>query len=241
MRITNKIFLLMSLLIVVVGATFGLYVKNTFVNDLYFNESDFKGLKFQYCEDLNNDFNNSIKDFNELNENSPYTISVEVSGERIKYSLGIRTTVKVLNIFKDDSSTIKKGDTIFIFEPCAIQANHCYSTNGYIPMVENKQYVVFLKDIIKPSWYKYKNEEEKKCFIPSSIFYGKYTFNDKTKSIKIKSGNNDISCMQLLDYDLALLDGYTIMKHEQLNCKYEDIISRYDKIKKDVLKYINKS
>ncbi|MDV3428576.1 MAG: hypothetical protein LIR50_16415 [Bacillota bacterium] len=240
MRISNKVFTAIILFLVMLGLFIGLYTKSTFVNDLNFNASNFKKINFQYDVDINKIFNNNINDFDNLKCNSPYIISVKPTGERIKYNMGLRTSVKVLNVYKDDEKMIKKGDTIYIFEPLVISTNICISNSGSTPMVNNREYVGCLKNIIKPPWYKYRNIIEKRSFIPSSIFYGKFLLNEATKSTKIDFGKSDIKCQELLNYDLVLLNEDSPLKGSEFFYKYDEVVKTYDKIKQNLKAFVLK-
>ncbi|WP_088225749.1 hypothetical protein [Desulfosporosinus sp. FKB] len=244
MKISNRIFIIIITFIILISSLFSLYIKNTFANDLLFNDTNYNNLKFTYLFDLNGDFDNSIENFNELKKISPYIISVKLTSEdKTKFSMALRDTVQILKVFKGDGEQhLKQGDIINIFEPIIIRGQMLYANSGYIPMQKNKEYVLFLKDIIKPSWYQYKSEDGRKSFVPSSIFYGKFILDKDTQIMKVDYGDTYIPIDQINNYDLVLLKNSNQIKNIELK-QYDadNVINKYKQIKKDLATYVDES
>lgn len=219
--------------IIILGLSSSIYFKNTFIDDLNFSDKDFNDLNYVYHVDLNNDFDNSVTNLNELKEKSQYIISVKVTDEyKTKYSMALKCPVQVLKILKDDNEKIKEGEIIYIYEPIIVKRTLCYSNSGYVPMKNNTEYILFLKDIFKPDWY----DNENKLFIPASIFYGKFNLSIDTKIKKIQSQQSGIPFNKMLDYDLILLEnGENIKVPKDYSYKVDDIIDIYNIIKEELI------
>ncbi|SDI58008.1 hypothetical protein [Desulfosporosinus hippei] len=221
--------------IIILGLSSSVYFKNTFINDLNFADKDFNDLNYVYYVDLNNDFDNSITNFNELKEKSQYIISVKVTDEyKTRYSMALKCPVQVMKIFKNDKEKIKEGEIIYIYEPVIVKRKSCYSNSGYVPMKNNEEYILFLKDTLKPDWY----DNESKLFIPASIFYGKFNLSIDTQIKKIQSQQSGIPFNKILDYDLILLvNGENIIAPNNKDYSYrvDNIVNIYNKIKEELI------
>jgi len=70
----------------------------------------------------------------------------------------ILSKVESLNVYK--GLNIKKGDIIYIYEPNYFINNSYMAMYGYNLMVNNNEYVFFLKKLQVPDGYRYKEKKK---------------------------------------------------------------------------------
>lgn len=227
----NKLFLglLSVLLFLAIGV--GLFTRFSFIEEdvnvasLMQKENQ---IRVQLMEDpqfVSIYFNNQLKDFSQLKDQSDIIVKVKVTNDRENHFQAILSKVRVTKVYKGE---VKQGDSIYLYEPSSFHKSESYSsTGGYNIMLDNQEYIVFLNHLKKPEGYQYKDREAI-SFVPISSYFGKYPVNSKeiTPLISKEIETSDIETMysKVKDYDILttqneMLKKYQSFKNEALNMK----------------------
>lgn len=131
--------------------------------------------------------------------------------------------VKILEIYKNEEG-IDLGGNIYIYEPAYphVESGEVCLDGGYIPMIENKEYIVLLKPLKVPQGYQM-SKKEAKSFMYCSLGFGKYCSENLSPYIISDKSNNQL--------ELKDLEGYNIMIDNKNLDKYNTFVSMMSKYK----------
>ncbi len=165
-------------------------------------------------------FNNELSNFTQLRDQSDIIVKVKVTNERQNYMNALLSGVKVTEIYKGNG--IKKGDRIYIYEPSCFNRGVYTGIGGYNIMLENDEYILFLKHLTIPKGYKYKNNEAI-TFLPVSSYFAKYPLisNEVTQTLveNAEIKYNKIKDFEILTTNKDILALYQSLKNEVLQIK----------------------
>lgn len=183
MRILKKFFPAVILILIVVSfalaSAYGKTVKSSFWDNVEFDQylkkygEDLRVQSDTYPYDEDYDLyggGEKIQNFKELTKNSDLIVRGKLSSgyERKIFSECIFSEVEILKCYKGN---VKQGDSIHLFEPvnCTGFGNPMLCEEGYLPMTENQEYILFLRKV-KNSHF----SSDQYIYLPVSITYGKY-------------------------------------------------------------------
>lgn len=162
---------------IVLATIYGSCVKKSYNDDTdfykYINNQSLEVMYYYYPFDKNYDIygeGDIISKFSDLENFSDVIIrgTLDYSAKRDIYVECILTQVQVQECYKGNLS---KNDKIKIFEPvnCTGIDNVMLCSEGYAPMTNDAQYILYLKQV-KNSLF----GENQYLYVPVSIKYGKY-------------------------------------------------------------------
>lgn len=236
---STKIYFSIIAFIMIVFIVFGFFVKNSRKGERDFNsllkKIDLDNIVVYDMEDINQHFDNGISDLSALESKSDLIAKVKVDSnfERKLYLESVKTRLKVLEVYKENknvSKDVSKDDYIYIHEtlnmPYFSPIDNIYGQNmnclqGYLFLKEDKEYIVFLKHLLKHENYNY-SKEESITFIPVSTRYFNY-------------GEQ----LPVLVDEKAIYEGKILYKEVKNNIAFftnKNLFERYFDIKKEVEK-----
>lgn len=167
-------------------------------------------------------FDNDIDDYDELFGKSDLIVVGKVEGKREVYNQAYKTKFRIHKIIKDESS-VNLPETIYVFEPSLFNFDAYEVGSGYNLMLDNTDYILFLKHLEVPEGYHYKKDEAI-TFLPVSSCFGKYALNDRRREEVIPSEEGltyqDVKDMGLLAGKQDIVDTYNAIKY-QINEKVD--------------------
>ncbi|MDR3595878.1 hypothetical protein [Clostridium sp.] len=218
----NRLLIIIYCLILVLCISIGIFTRKSFYGNTSLpmsNNLDNLTLCVSSSDTSNIYFDNNIKDYDDLKQKSDIIVKVRLSGERKSLSGTILSKVEILSVYK--GTDVKKSDIIYIYEPCFFINNTYNSVDGYNMMVENNDYVVFLKHLKIPEGYKYKGVEQI-SFMPVSTKYAKYNLS-----------NYENKAFEKNELDSTLLN-YKIIKNNDIITSQKADIDKYTSIKNNL-------
>lgn len=232
---STKIYFGVIAFIMIIFVVFGFFVKNSRKGEKDFNsllkKIDLDNIVVYDMEDINQHFDNDISDLSALESKSDLIAKVKVDSnfERKLYLESVKTRLKVLEVYKENKN-VSKDDYIYIHEtlnmPYFSPIDNIYGQNmnclqGYLFLKEDKEYIVFLKHLLKHENYNY-SKEESITFIPVSTRYFNY-------------GEQ----LPVLVDEKAIYEGKILYKEVKNNIAFftnKNLFERYFDIKKEVEK-----
>ncbi|MFL0194080.1 hypothetical protein ACJDU8_00525 [Clostridium sp. WILCCON 0269] len=228
MKKSKIVILILIISIIVSSIYFGVKTKQSFKDDMNFNNItwiDDMNVNILYEPNDNTDmsfaniyYNDKIDTVNDLNEKSILIAKVRPTdpNQRLNLLQTILTKVEILNVYKGN---YKKGEKIYIYEPSYIsllyktkQSTYA-SFNCYNLMLNDKEYIVFLKKPKYPNGYKLK-DREKISFMFINPLLGKYSVDsDKNTSLLSKEELNKIKYGSIKKYDIVTTSKETLDKY----------------------------
>ena len=174
-------------------------------------------------ESIDGYFDNDIDDYDELFDKSDLVVVGKVAGKREMYNQAIKAEFKVDKIIKNGPAA-QLSESIYVFEPSSFHFDSYDVVSGYNVMLDNTDYILFLKHLEVPDGYTYKNDESI-TFLPVSLYYGKYTLNDNHNEEIIQPNEGltykDVKDMGVLTEEKDIIDTYNTIK-SQINTEMND-------------------
>lgn len=173
-KINKHKFLTIIILIVII--LFGISINMKIHFNSIKQEVDENFTDFQFwATNTNVKYYDEVDSIEKLFDEAPIIAKVKMTGEKEYLNQCILSTVELINVYKNDSNLNLENKNIYIYEPVHVLQNNLtmYSTQGYIPMLKDEEYIVFLKSIKVPEGYKM-SEKEKISFIYYNAKWGKY-------------------------------------------------------------------
>lgn len=181
MEILNKIFVgifcIFLIGAIMIAGIYGAYIKNSFQDDVEYEEYlKTKDLKVQfhpYPYDENYDMyggREKIYNFSDLQKEADVIVKLRLNPD-FQRKIFRECIFSEADILKCYRGKIKEGEKIHLFEPvnCTGFGNPMLSEEGYSPMIENEEYIMFLKKV-KNSYF----SKDQYVYLPVSLTYGKY-------------------------------------------------------------------
>ncbi len=201
--------------LIIVALCFGLLTKKSFkkssTNLEFYNDA-----QVSLSDSIEGYFDNDIEGYDELFEKSDLIVVGKVAGKRETYNQAFKTKFKVNKIIKDDSAA-QLPKSIYVFEPSYFYFDSYDVASGYNIMLDNTDYILFLKHLDVPDGYTYKNDESI-TFLPVSSYYGKYTLNDNRNEEVIHPNEDltykDVKSMGVLTEEKDIIDTYNTIKSQ---------------------------
>ncbi len=212
--------------LILIALCFGLLTRKSFressVNlescgDAQVSLSEFNDPVVSEAIDIKKYFNNDIDDYDELFGKSDLIVAGKVEGKREVYNQALKTGFRIHNIIKDESS-VNLPETIYVFEPSLFYFDTYEVGSGYNLMLDDTEYILFLKHLEVPKGYKYKNDEAI-TFVPVSTYFSKYALNDNRKE-------------EVFHPDESLT--YKDVKNRGILAEKQDIVDTYNTIKDQI-------
>lgn len=215
----TKIYFLFLFITLLITIVFGIITKNSFKGNIYFkellSEDNLDDYQVQVYP-VNEYFDNNITDIHDLEKKSDLIAKVQVQENRKLFLQSTKTKVKIICKYYG-SDDYKEGSIIYIEEPSVFLKLDSLTydvTYGYQIMEDNKEYIVFLKNLEKVDNYKYKNDE-KYTFIPVSTLYAKYPLEKEDVKVieqsKVEQGEckyGDIKNNSILSFKLEEVEKF---------------------------------
>lgn len=232
MRIKGSLIIVIILIISIVFCIYigkktkESYIHNEFYIDFIKDENSLKVVNFPIDDNSDYDMydvfikSKDVNGFGDLEKNSDLIVKVKLnkSFKRRFYSFCM---ISEVNIIEVHSGNANKNDTISIFEPFFDwgDTDKLYSTDGYLPLQESAEYILFLK--------KMKNSRfgnDKYIYMPISTIFGKYGTNTSkpklyTQELVDGMANNFLYFKELKNQDVMLSD--KVIYDKFLNIKNE--------------------
>lgn len=170
-----------------------------------------------FCEDIHR--------FNDLYEKADLVVKGKVSGNRELFLQATKTKTELLHVYK--GTGVEKGECIYIYEPTTILYGLSYyeCMGGYMLMLDEEEYIMFLQHLKVPDSYKYKKDEEH-TYVPISTTFSKYSLSQEDHVAVV----DDFGEEQVLFRDT--------MKYEIIAAT-EEKKEKYIQLKQEVLKRLN--
>lgn len=126
-------------------------------------------------------------------------LKVTANNERTMYTECTLTTAKVLEVYQGNVS----GKTLSIFEPAYIDKHSVWTVGAYQLMEDNKEYIVFLREI-QCSLY----NGQKSVYLPTTTALSKYqcTQNRVTGKAYKRKEDKELNFNEVYSYDALILD-----------------------------------
>ncbi|WML37964.1 hypothetical protein RCG19_11965 [Neobacillus sp. OS1-2] len=223
MNRTIKIIYFISILLIVTAIIFGIKTKNSFKETkITLNSNEFKNANVSLHEEKPqiNYFNNGIKNYTELVNESDLIVTGTIDGQRKEYSAAIKTEFKINNVLENKSLVTNLPEKIYVFEPSYFNFDTYFIQNGYNIMQDNHEYILFLNHLKAPENYNYKSEESI-TFIPVSTYYGKFELKGSGISKVVLSNQaltyKDIKDQAIVTENQKIVDIYKKIKNKLTN------------------------
>ena len=202
-RIMPAITFLLLLVSIITLMVYGNTAKSSYVYDVDFNkwieDSETVVMYDYYPYDKNYDIygdGKNIKRFEDLESQSDLIVCghLDLSKPREEYVECVLSYFEVTDVFKGD---IEKENAIGIFEPINSTGmpGILLCGDGYAPMVEETEYILYLK--------KYKNihfGDSKYLYVPTSQRYGKYNVDSGILKLFSKDEFSDINTIKYSEW-----------------------------------------
>lgn len=223
MKRGNKILIIFMSAVLLMSVIVGIATRKSYSNNLDLGRrmQQADSLSFLDHDDfVKTYFDNNINGLSQLKEKSDVIVKVRATDDRQMISQTILSKVEILDVYK--GANLKEGDAIYIYEPNYFINNSYTAMYGYNLLVNNNEYVFFLKKLKVPDGYKYKGKE-KISYMPVSTIYSKYATNGeaKTEVVNTEELNLKFSFEMVEDMDIIIDD--------------ENILGKYNKMKEAVL------
>lgn len=209
-KLYKRFDIILILLLIIVLLVVSQKTKSSFQVTNLESETEINLMDFQvYNSNVNDIYYNKIDNADTIFNESPIIAKVKMTNEREYLNQCILSTVDIVKVYKN-TTNINLTNEMYIYEPTDVRSNELvmYTTNGYIPMISDNEYIVFLTPLKVPDGYRMSSVEEK-----SFMFYnaemGKVSVNklepyitgefDLTQMI-----NNLVSYKDLINYDVIL-------------------------------------
>ncbi|GKX66710.1 hypothetical protein [Inconstantimicrobium mannanitabidum] len=178
MKISNKLFIGIIIVFILSGLVTALFTR-TSITEFQFKDIFNKASTLQYYPYTDVKFSNgSFADINKVQDTNSiykYILKGKMTGKRkILYGTVI-TEIKVSKVLKGNL----KDETIYIYEPIAIENKSVWTFEGYNFIKPNKEYIFCLTDS--------KNKKEKNRYTFLNPFYGKFPLTYKEADFGIFS------------------------------------------------------
>ena len=224
----NKISLSIITLILIILVFIGVKTRVSFVyeNNLEYDWNNYK----IFDMNVNDIYYDKVDKVENVITNSFIIAKVKMTDEKQILNQCVLSKVEVINIYKNETNKyIDEDNDLYIYEPISVQNNtsSIYTTYGYIPMIENNEYMVFLKPLKVPKDYKM-SEKEEISFMYYNPIYGKKSVDDKL--YYINNDNKELELNDIINYDV-ILKSDTIDIYNEFN----QIINEYVKEKSSSL------
>lgn len=214
----NYIFIITFVLIVLSLIMTGVKTKKSFQ---YVEHENVDLINYKIFNNYSNQvYYDKLDNIEDIFNKTPIILKVKMTNEREVLNQTVLSTVIIEKVYKSEID-ISINDSIYLYEPITIQENtgSIYTTGGYIPMVENKEYIVFLKSLKIPDGYSM-SDKEKVSFMYYNPTYGKVSIENLEPYI-LKENDN----IELRD---ILINDIMINENEINNyLQYKDIILKY--------------
>lgn len=172
------------------------YTRQSFIDNTNYNESDINNFAVQINTNDFGWYNREIKTIDDLKQDSCLVVKVKTLDERkIKYKTML-SKVKILEVYKGDKNLVNEEVEVYEAVFPEQRSNNLISYNGCIPMVNDNEYILFLKSPIPSEGY---NEKE---YMYTSDKFAKYSLKENDCFIY----NKDIKFNEVSSYNIILSD-----------------------------------
>lgn len=224
----TKIYFFVVLGIILLCFAAGCFVRISFTGYGTFEEMEqaesLEDFRIQLRGSEEGSFSDSVEDYNSLAGKADFIAKVSATKDRVLSIYAVtKTKVVVREVYKGG---IKPGQEIFIYEPAGFSyaVSKYYDTQeGYQLMKEGEEYYVFLKKLKTAAGYRLP-DREKNAFLPVAALYSKFPVKPG------KLGLTDGGRLEEGEYSYGETKDLEIITSEQ------EVLSKYRKIKKEVLK-----
>ncbi|MGL4873920.1 MAG: hypothetical protein ACRC30_04635 [Clostridium sp.] len=177
----TRVYVWSILGIILISLLAGLYVKKSIVdievNDILTNSKEFK-LSNQSLINKKEEF----KSIDEIYNNSDLVIKGELSGKRKVLDGVVLSELSVKKTYKGECNEL-----IYIYEPVAIvgkNSGYVVLNDGYLPMIENREYIVALNEENFSSEFKFIKGQNSSYRISDNVM-GKFPISIDNNSFEI--------------------------------------------------------
>ncbi|OXM16587.1 hypothetical protein [Paenibacillus herberti] len=167
-------------------------------------------------------FDNTIQSVEDLSAKSELIIKAKPSNDRKNFTQAVRSMIEVLEVYKGNKQI--EGTNLYLFEPSHFYGKNYFSLGGYQLMQKDKEYILFLKSLKKPTNYSY-SEDEAKSYMPVSSYYGKFPIQH----------NNDSASYLLTRDELDNGIPYSKIQSWDVLTSKEEVLLRFIEIKQAVI------
>lgn len=154
----------------------------------------------------------------ELIAESETIISATSTDNHLMQEYSVLTEVIVNEVYKGDINLV--GQSIYVYEPFIISNQYAVSDGGYMLMLPQSEYILFLNFFEQPSGYRY-SDADKNTYLLSKIQWSKFHNTTEHNTMPYKPNPDDYSCYEeiknyvFLSYSQEEIDAYTDL-HEQV-------------------------
>ncbi len=169
-------------------------------------------------------FENQLTDLSQLQDQSEVIVKVKMTNERENKMHAVQSGVTVSEVYKGEG--LQNGDRIYIYEPGFFYNSEVYfGYGGYNVMLEDEEYILFLKHLPVPKGYRYKGNEAI-TFLPVSSYFSKYPVSNHGTT-QLLEENAEITYKEVKDFELLTVN--------------KEMLTQYYSFKKEVMENFNTS
>lgn len=171
-----KVMFMLTMMAIVAVFVYGKYALSSITGNSDPDEviKEYEKISVRFSkETLECFYDRIIFDAEDLEKKSACIVSVEVLPERCMKLRSTETKIKIKEIWKDESKSLKEDQEVFLIEPVSINRNNTYATTGYQFVKTGETYLMFLNPLPCVEGYQY-TEKEKISLIPSTVCFSRY-------------------------------------------------------------------
>lgn len=159
-----------------------------------------------------------LPSLNELIAESETIISATSTDNHLMQEYSVLTEVIVNEVYKGDINLV--GRSVYVYEPFIISNHYALSDGGYMLMLPQSEYTLFLIFFEQPSGYQY-GDAAQNTYLLSKIQWSKFNKTAEHNTVPYKPISDDLSRYEeiknyeFLSYSQEEIDAYTNL-HEQV-------------------------
>lgn len=194
---------ILLILIVAAAVLFGQHTKKSFINNVdfnsYINNPEVKVMYDYYPFDKDYDIygdGSGVETYEDLESQADVVIKGRLDADA-KREIYVECVLSHMEVDECYKGNLGSGDQISIFEPinCTGIKDCLLCAEGYAPMTENTEYIMYLRRV-KNSLF----GSDKYIYIPASIRYGKFKANRETPKLFSTSEFDDVKTINYQKY-----------------------------------------
>ncbi|SFC42511.1 hypothetical protein [Bacillus sp. UNCCL81] len=209
------------LIMMILSIVFGIMTRLSYIDNTDLKEISIKN-DYQLSLDegtfANIYFDNNLRELDHYQQKADAIVKVKLLDERTYKSQSTLSKVIIEESFKN--STLKKGQSIFVYEPSFFLLDRYQSLAGYNIMEKGTSYILFLEKLKAPVDYNF-SKREKISFKPISTYYSKFPLKEMGKKTDILPNKefrySDIKSYEILTKDKVILNNYIKLKTSVIN------------------------
>lgn len=205
-----------SIILVIASVLIGINTRRSLVDNTEYDEININTFNVHVDTKIQKWYENDIKQIDDLLDKSILVVKVKLVNDRRIENKTIYTKANVIEVYKGDNELVNSEIGIYEAAFPDERSKMLISYNGYIPMSDEDEYIVFLKPTIPLEGYD--SNENKYMF--TSDKYGKY----KTDDVGYLLNKDNLKYETIKSYNVILNDEKEIENYVNIA---EEIYSKW--------------